>query len=128
MNALIVLYDAHCELCCRIREWLTSQPKYVELKFIAAGSAEARRRFPELNHNATLRELTVISTSGHVYRDAKAWLMCLWALREYREWSLQLSTPEMMPIARRFIAWISRNRFRIARLALETRGRRSWQM
>jgi predicted DCC family thiol-disulfide oxidoreductase YuxK len=114
MRALIVLYDAHCELCCRIRSWLSSQPKYLELRFIAAGSAEARVKFPELNHERTLKELTVISEQGMVYRDAKAWLMCLWSLKEYRAWSLTLGTPELMPSARRMIAWVSRNRFRFA--------------
>jgi hypothetical protein len=35
--------------------------------------------------------------------------MCLWAMRDYREWSLRLATPELMPFARRLIAWISSN-------------------
>jgi predicted DCC family thiol-disulfide oxidoreductase YuxK len=116
MRALTVLYDSHCELCCRIRNWLGSQPTYVELIFIAAGSEEARRRFPHLDHERALKELTVISDLGAVYRDAKAWLICLWAMREYREWSLQLGSPELMPLARRTIAWVSRNRFKFANL------------
>lgn len=114
MHRLIVLYDARCELCCRIRGWLMEQPKYLDMQFIAANSAEAKQRFPQLDHKLTLTELTVISEKGSVYRDAKAWVVCLWALKEYRSWSLQLSSPSMMPRARRFIAWISRNRFRIA--------------
>ena len=112
MRTLVVLYDLRCDLCCRIRSWLLGQPKYVDLAFVPAGSAEARRRFPQLDHDATLEEITVISDRGAVYRGAKAWLMCLWALREYRGWSLELGSPELMPIARRFIAWVSRNRFR----------------
>jgi predicted DCC family thiol-disulfide oxidoreductase YuxK len=114
MRTLVVLYDVRCDLCRRIQGWLLSQPRYVELAFIPAGSEEAQRRFPQLDHRATLAELTVVSDQGAVYRDAKAWLMCLWALREYRSWSLKLSSPELMPIARRFIAWVSRNRFRWA--------------
>lgn len=116
MHKLTVLYDARCEFCHAIRGWLTNQPKYVDLSFIAAGSETARDKFPELNHEATLSELTVVSDQGWVYKDAKAWLICLWALREYREWSLELATPEMMPLARRFIAWVSRNRFRYANI------------
>lgn len=112
MRTLIVLYDQRCDLCRRIQAWLISQPKYVDLAFVAAGSAEARRRLPQLDHGATMTELTVISDGGAVYRGAKAWLMCLWALREYRGWALELGSPEMMPLARRFIAWVSRNRFK----------------
>lgn len=113
MRTLTVLYDAHCELCCRVRSWLENQAKYIDLKFVAAGSEEAHRRFPQLDHNRTLTELTVIGDNGWVYRDSKAWLICLWALREYREWSLSLGSPELMPIARRLIVWVSKNRFRI---------------
>jgi predicted DCC family thiol-disulfide oxidoreductase YuxK len=112
---LHVLYDADCDLCCRVRAWLEAQPKYVDLAFAAAGSAEARGRFPLLDHQVTLKEFTVVSSGGLVYRGAKAWLMCLWALREYRGWSLRLGSAELMPIARRVIAWASGNRFRFNR-------------
>jgi predicted DCC family thiol-disulfide oxidoreductase YuxK len=114
VRTLTVLYDARCELCCRVRSWLQSQPKYVDLKFTAAASEEAYLRFPQLDHNRTLTELTVIDGNGWVYKGAKAWVMCLWALREYREWSLRLGTPELMPIARRVIVWVSRNRFKFS--------------
>ncbi|MGH9845946.1 MAG: thiol-disulfide oxidoreductase DCC family protein [Blastocatellia bacterium] len=110
--SLTILFDAHCDLCRRIVIWLESQPKYVEMLFVPAASDLARRRFPELDHDATLRDLHVVSHRGDVYRSAKAWLMCLWAIRDYREWSLRLATPELMPLARRAIARISSNRFR----------------
>lgn len=117
MSQLTVLYDERCNLCCRIREWMLLQPKYVQLYFVAANSAEALALFPQLDHERTLRELHVITDAGEVYRDAKAWLMCLWALREYRLWSLRLATPELMPLARRAIARVSSNRTRLARYA-----------
>jgi predicted DCC family thiol-disulfide oxidoreductase YuxK len=110
---LTVLYDARCDLCCRIRAWLQSRPQYVELAFIAANSPEAWHRFPQLDHEATLKELTLVSQRGEVYRGAKAWLMCLWALREYRAWSLRLASPELMPLARRVIARVSSQRFKL---------------
>ena len=121
MRALVVLYDPRCDLCCRIRGWLGSQPKYVELEFVPAGSEEARRRFPRLDHEGTFTDLTLVSDRGEVYRGAKAWLMCLWALREYRGWSLRLGSPELMPVARRFIAWVSRHRFRVGSFLGPTR-------
>jgi len=107
---LTVLYDSNCALCRKARSWLQDQPKFVEMEFVAAGSLEARRLFPDLDHAATLRDLTVIGGGGEVYQRAKAWVMCLWALREYRETALKLSTPETMPLARRIIAWVSRHR------------------
>ena len=118
MSQLTVLYDERCNLCCRIRAWLQQQPKYVQLNFIAADSVEARALYPHLDHELTLRELHVIHEQGQhgqVYRGAKAWLMCLWALRAYRGWALRLATPELMPLALRLIARVSNKRYRFAR-------------
>lgn len=115
--ALTVLYDVRCALCRRARSWLTDQPKYVPMAFVAAGSREARRRFPDLDHDSTLEELTVIGWKGEVYRGAKGWVMCLWALERYRSAALRMSSPEMLPVARRLVAWVSRNRFQIGETA-----------
>jgi len=85
----------------------------VELVFVPASSDEARSRYRQLNHSLTLAELTVISDQGAVYNGPKAWLMCLWALREYREWALRLSSPELLPTAKRVISMISQNRYQL---------------
>ena len=110
MRELTVLYDPQCGLCCRVHAWLLSQPKYVELAFVPVASEEAYRRYPKLNHTLTAKDVTVISDEGAVYWGAKAWLMCLWALRNYREWSFRLSSPELLPTARRVVSMISQNR------------------
>lgn len=115
ISSLTVLFDARCNICCRITYWLEKQPKYTEMFFVPADSDLAHYRFPELDHALTLTDLHVVSNRGEVYRGAKAWLMCLWSLREYREWSIRLATPELMPLARRAIARISSNRFRFTR-------------
>jgi len=113
MPELTVLYDPQCGLCRRAQAWLISKPKYVELVFVPASSDEARSRYPQLNHSLTLADLTVISDQCAVYSGPKAWLMCLWALREYREWALRLSSPELLPTAKRVISMISQNRYQL---------------
>jgi predicted DCC family thiol-disulfide oxidoreductase YuxK len=113
METLTVLYDESCAFCRGVRSWLEAQPSYVRLEFIAAGSEEVRRRYPDLDHGATLQDLTVISDTGDIYAGAAGWLMCLWALRNYRAWSLTLSSPSLIPQAQRFISWISQNRLRL---------------
>lgn len=112
MRRLTVLYDSSCGLCQQAWRWLNAQRQYVRLQFVPAGSDLARSRFPELDHEATLRELTVIGDGGEVYLGVKAWLMCLWALREYRALALRWSKPDRMERARRFVSWISRRRRR----------------
>lgn len=119
MQSLTVLYDARCNLCSHIRSWIETQPAYVTLDFVPAGSAEARRRFPQLDHVTTTQELTVVSDAGDVYLEANAWIMCLWALRDYRAWSLRMSTPELLPLARRIVLWVALNRFRFGTRTLD---------
>lgn len=99
-----VLYDEGCPICRTAHRWLKSRDQLVPLRFVPAGSAEARRRFPGLDHAATLRDLTVITDGGLVYVSDAAWLACLWALTDYRGMAERLSSPRLLPAARRFIA------------------------
>ena len=119
MDTLTVLYDARCNLCSHLRAWLEAQPAYVQLAFVPVGSLEAQRRFPALDHVATTSELTVISDDGAVYVEAKAFLICLWALRDYRAWSLRLSSPDLIPLARRVVLLVAQNRFRFGSRSLD---------
>ena len=112
VTALTVLYDGHCGLCRRARDWLSEQPKLLPLLLLAAGSPAAVRRYPELDPHETLEELTVVSSAGGVYRGPRAWVMCLFALAEYREWSLRLGTPWALPLVRRGVELIGRLRRR----------------
>src|SRR6266545_1377383 len=114
MRGLTVLFDQDCALCCRARALLGRQVALLPLEFVPAGSPAARRLFPSLDHATTLSDLTVVGDRGEVYRGAKAWLMCLWALRDYREAALRWSEPDRAEHARRFVAWVSRNRFRLS--------------
>ncbi|MFG2128094.1 thiol-disulfide oxidoreductase DCC family protein [Streptomyces sp. NPDC048751] len=100
VRRLTVLYDAECGLCTHLRDWLVRQPQLVPLEMVPAGSEEARRRFPGLDHRATLDEVTVVGDSGQVYRDAAAWIVTLWALREHRPLAHRLSTPAGARLAR----------------------------
>ena len=100
VHGLTVLYDAECGLCTFLRDWLGRQPQLVPLDLVPAGSAEARRRFPDLDHSATLDEVTVVGDAGQVYRDTAAWIVVLWALREQRPLAHRLSTPAGARLAR----------------------------
>ncbi|MFF5250820.1 thiol-disulfide oxidoreductase DCC family protein [Streptomyces leeuwenhoekii] len=100
VRRLTVLYDAECPLCTFLRDWLARQPQLVPLEPVPAGSAQARRRFPGLDHGATLDEITVVGDAGQVYRGAAAWIVTLWALREHRPLAHRLSTPSGARLAR----------------------------
>ena len=115
MVSLTVLYDPECGLCRRAHEWLAEQVKIIELIFVPCASEEARSRYPQLNHELTKSDLTVIDEYGAVYFGPKAWLMVLWALSRYREWSYRLATPELLPTTKRVVSAISQNRYQISR-------------
>ncbi|WP_030043240.1 thiol-disulfide oxidoreductase DCC family protein, partial [Streptomyces resistomycificus] len=76
------------------------QPQLVPLDLVPAGSAEARRRFPGLDHRVTLEEITVVGDAGQVYRDTAAWIVTLWALRAHRPLAHRLSTPSGARLAK----------------------------
>ncbi|MDH6624963.1 putative DCC family thiol-disulfide oxidoreductase YuxK [Streptomyces sp. LBL] len=100
VHRLTVLYDAECSHCVFVRDWLVRQPQLVPLELVPAGSPQARRRFPGLDHRATLDEVTVVGDAGQVYREAAAWIVTLWALREHRPLAHRLSTPAGARLAR----------------------------
>jgi predicted DCC family thiol-disulfide oxidoreductase YuxK len=104
VERMTILYDAGCRLCRSAQRWLATRRQAVPLEFLAAGSAAARRRFPELDPAATLRDLTVVTDGGLVYTGDAAWLACLWALDDYRAWAERFATGGMLPLARRAIA------------------------
>ncbi|WP_267243026.1 thiol-disulfide oxidoreductase DCC family protein [Streptomyces sp. PR69] len=100
VRRLTVLYDAQCPLCVHLRHWLLRQRQLVPLDLVPAASEEAVRRFPRLDHRGTLDEITVVGDAGQVYRGAAAWVVCLWALAEYRPRAHWLATPAGAPFAR----------------------------
>ena len=121
MRKIYVLYDSRCGLCSRARSWMLAQPAYLAIEFLAAGSDRARRLFPELRHQVVPTELVVISDRGEVYYGDAAWIMCLYALVEYRDWSHRLARPALRHLARNAWEIISSNRGQISKaLALRS--------
>ena len=114
MKRLYILYDSECELCRRSRIWLGRQPAYVPLVFLPLQSPEIGSRFPGLNALHPEKEIVVVSDAGEVWQGGAAWVICLWSLREFREWSLRLAHPALLPLARRLCEVVSANRMKIS--------------
>lgn len=114
MQSLTILYDASCDLCLRCKDWLGSQASYVPLELLPCGSDEARRRFGQIPWLGG--QLVVVADDGRVWAGASAFVMCLWALRDWREWAEQLSTPALAPLAERFFRVVSSQRRRVGAL------------
>ena len=111
LRRVTVLYDARCNLCRAARAWLERQQQLVSIEFVPAASPEARARFPFLDHDSTLEEITVVGDDGGIWVGAKAWVVCLWALESKRGLAHRLSSPAMMPKARAIVSFVARHRF-----------------
>lgn len=109
VNRLWVLYDPTCGFCVRCARWLHGQRTFLPMTCLPLDSGEIAKRFPTLPE-PDKEELTVVDSAGGVYRGAKAWLMTLWALQEYRAWSLRLARPGLLPLARNAFEMVSSNR------------------
>lgn len=83
-SGLTVLYDATCPICRRARSWVENQQRLVPVRFVTAGSEDARRRFPGIDVASTLTDVTVITDEGAVLRGENAWIAVLWAVARTR--------------------------------------------
>ena len=60
---------------------MRQQDALVPIQFVESRSSEAQRRFPQL----PVDELAVVADTGEVWLGTRAWIVCLWALRGYRD-------------------------------------------
>ena len=96
MRKLTVYYDGRCGLCCATRDWIARQKQLIKVECLPSTEPGA--------------ELTVIADTGEVWEGDAAWIVVLWALRDYRPWSYRLSSPSMLPMARAMFAKLSEYR------------------
>jgi predicted DCC family thiol-disulfide oxidoreductase YuxK len=94
---------------------LLVQRSWIGLSMIPAGSARAKATFPDLEKIARSEDLVVISDAGEVYLNNHAWIMCLYALEEYRDWAIRLASPLLLPLARQAFETLSKNRLALSR-------------
>ena len=119
MKKIYVFYDGECGLCRRVREWLASQPAYIELVFLPFQSEIARHLCPELARFHPSEQLIALADNGAIYSGEKAWLICLYALRDYRRWARKFATPALRPLAQRLCMLVSHNRLKLSRILLQ---------
>jgi hypothetical protein len=58
----------------------------------------------------------VVSDEGDVWAGPAAFLVALWAMRDWREWSYRLSGDTLAPLAQRFFESLSKRRKGLAKL------------
>ncbi|MEM9444225.1 MAG: DUF393 domain-containing protein [Verrucomicrobiota bacterium] len=116
ISNLTVLFDASCGMCRGCRLWLSEQPSYFHLRFLALQSPKVDTLFPGVREYRPMEQLIVIDDHGGIYQGADAWVICLCALKEYRGLALKLADPGLRPLARSICQLISKNRHKISNL------------
>jgi predicted DCC family thiol-disulfide oxidoreductase YuxK len=106
INSFMIIFDADCGLCALAKDWIQQQVPMIVLNFLPTGSSEARRRFPQLPAG----ELAVVANTGDVWLGNHAWIVCLWALKEYRDLAFRLTSPLLALMAREAFLVVSKNR------------------
>jgi predicted DCC family thiol-disulfide oxidoreductase YuxK len=119
VTSITILYDATCGLCTFAKDWIRKQSPLVGLEFLAAGSTGVRRAFPQLSTH----EPAVVAETGEVWLGNRAWTVCLWALRDYRELAFRLTSPALSLIYREAFIAVARNRLAFSRLLRLRNGR-----
>jgi hypothetical protein len=106
VRALTLLFDA-ADLAPYTRRWLEIAPKYVPLRLVHSHSGEAARWASRFPPESLTEHLTLVDDEGNVWRDAKAELMVLWALRRYRGRALRIGHPSRLPFRRSNLNWVA---------------------
>jgi len=118
LRRLTVLYDEDCGFCRWCRQWLEGQRQVVRLRFLAAGSPEAKNLIARAPANIEPgSDLVVIGDDGRVWTDTGGYLMCLWATRRWRRAAKRLAAPGMLPLTQRLFRSIDSRRAFLSKLA-----------
>jgi predicted DCC family thiol-disulfide oxidoreductase YuxK len=99
MLKLHILYDAQCPFILRYRHWLGEQTALMPLEFIPFQSPELVARFEGIAAYGTKVQLLAVNDEGGVYQGTGAFIICLFALKDYRDWAVRLSAPHLLPLA-----------------------------
>lgn len=124
MQRLTIVYDEHCAVCRRARDWLLTQPMLVRVELLAAGSSAAKARFGEVPWVG--KELVAADEMGNVWIGPAAFITALWATRRYRAWSYRMSGEHLAPLAESFFKMVSKRRHRWSRFLADDEEECSW--
>ena len=116
VQAIAVFFDQDCSLCRACRRWLQAQDKFFPIEFMPYQSERAHEVCPQLDTLNPDQEIVVMADNGRIYQGGSAWIMCLYALRRYRELSFKLAHPMLLPLAKKMCHIVSERRLSLSRL------------
>jgi hypothetical protein len=106
VRQLTLLYET-ADLPPYARRFLERAPKHVPLRLVAVRGLCPGDTPRGLDAATLAGRLTLIDDAGNVWRDRKAELVVLWALRGYRRRALLIGHPSRMPFRRANLNWVA---------------------
>jgi hypothetical protein len=106
MRKLTLVYDV-AELSPQARRWISRTSKHVPIRLVAAHDLRPGDAPCGLDAASLAGRLTAVDDEGNVWRDGKAELLVLWALRGYRRRALLIGHPSRLPFRRSNLNWVA---------------------
>ncbi|MDZ4817623.1 MAG: DUF393 domain-containing protein [Planctomycetota bacterium] len=115
-NSDVVIYDGHCRICtAQVRKlpWWDCQKK---LSYLSLHDPEVQRRYPDLTHDALMKEMYVVDQSGNRHAGADAIRYLTRRLRRLWWAAPALHFPFSRPLWQRAYRWIANRRYQYGKL------------
>lgn len=115
-GADVVIYDGQCRICtAQVKKlpWWDCQQR---LSYLSLHDAEVHERWPDLSHDALMREMYVIDSHGN--RHAGAYAIRYLTRRLRRLWwaAPALHFPLSMPLWKAMYRWVANRRYKYGKL------------
>jgi hypothetical protein len=106
VRTLTLVYDVS-ELAPHARRWIQNAPKHVPIRLVAVRGLNWGEAPQGLDEASLAGRLTAVDDEGNVWRDGKAEIVVLWALRGYRKRALAIGHPSRLPFRRSNLNWVA---------------------
>lgn len=108
-----VFYDANCRLCVRSRRTLERLRPRAQLVFIDVRDDGAMRAHPRVDRQASLRQMFVLSPSGHLAGGYDAFVSLAPTIPLLRPLHPLLASVPIRSVGWALYRWVARNRYRL---------------
>ncbi|MDX2225796.1 MAG: DCC1-like thiol-disulfide oxidoreductase family protein [Verrucomicrobiae bacterium] len=115
-----ILYDGECGFCRTCRDWILLQPRFFEIEMLDRRDPDTKARFGDYTVPPYTDRMVVINNEDGVYYAEDAYIMILFALKNYRAWSVRISRQGVKPLARQFFETLGKNRRVLSKLIHHT--------
>ena len=115
VGTAVLIYDGECAMCRASALWLMRLAlSGGALEILPCRSGPRRARFPRISDEACMTAMQLVLPDGRVLTGADAVPELLRRIRGLGWLATVFALPGARPLARRFYAWVARNRMRLS--------------